>query len=363
MANETKDIIFKRYALEATLIAGTASQRMALAQDSRRLVYMDGATPRYFWDSTRLVAQDGAYGAEIIGIDGITGVTPTGGSSGSAGTVRAMLRGMAGTGNANFIQNGTSQQAASNFNISGAGVIGTTLGVVGASNLAAINASGVLTATSRSELAGLAVADNSSLDLQSFLYLGGSLTKNNSSTRQFYGQWIRPTINAGGSNSNTTFTVLDLDTVNTAVTGVTTTLLRLGYGGSTRLTISSAGHLATAGNYAATASGQFLSFGTGTPADVAAGDTEYLQMYHAGASGVVIRPTRSGSGTFRTLTLATSDTARLTINASGVALFGGEVQLSSDNTVNASVSSVVTNKIKVNVGGTDYYLLANTSNA
>ncbi len=47
----------------------------------------------------------------------------------------------------------------------------------------------------------------------------------------------------------------------------------------------------------------------------------------------------------------------------GLVDFGGELRLSSSNTVNASVLATVTNKIKLVVGGTTYYLLASTSNA
>lgn len=129
MANFDYDIIRNHYATEAALIAGIASRRWAYAIDTRRLVINDAATFRYFWDSTRLADTGGTYGDALIGCAGITGVTPSGGSSGGVASLHNMLIGIAGTGNANFIQNGTSQQASSNFNISGAGVIGTTLRV------------------------------------------------------------------------------------------------------------------------------------------------------------------------------------------------------------------------------------------
>lgn len=128
MADSTYEIVHQVYATEAAAIL-INSKNLALAQDTRRLVLMDGATPRYFWDSTRLADQTATYGTAIIGTPGITGVTPSGGSSGVAATLQAMLTGLAGTGNANFIQNGTGQQASSNFNISAAGVIGTSLAV------------------------------------------------------------------------------------------------------------------------------------------------------------------------------------------------------------------------------------------
>lgn len=57
-----------------------------------------------------------------------------------------------------------------------------------------------------------------------------------------------------------------------------------------------------------------------------------------------------------------TDNPTFNVLGTGVALFSGEVRLSSGNTVNASVLSTVTNKIKMVVGGSTYYLLASTSN-
>ncbi len=63
------------------------------------------------------------------------------------------------------------------------------------------------------------------------------------------------------------------------------------------------------------------------------------------------------------LAVTTGGTNYALRTSTGIVSFGDEVKLSSANTVNASVLATVTNKIKVNVGGTDYYLLANTSNS
>lgn len=71
----------------------------------------------------------------------------------------------------------------------------------------------------------------------------GSVTKNNSNTRQFYGLRIYPILNTGGSNSNTTFDVFSIDTINTGITGLTTNLLHLFYGGSERVLIDSFGSI------------------------------------------------------------------------------------------------------------------------
>lgn len=68
-----------------------------------------------------------------------------------------------------------------------------------------------------------------------------SVTKNNSNTRTFSGVRVKPTLNTGGSNSNTTVNVLEVDTVNTSVTGLSVNLLRLAYGNTDRLKVTSAG--------------------------------------------------------------------------------------------------------------------------
>lgn len=107
----------------------------------------------------------------------------------------------------------------------------------------------------------------------------------------------------------------------------------------------------------------FRSFGIGAPSDVAAGNSEYIEMRHAGGSDAVIIVGKSGSGSYRQLLIGVGGTTALGIDTSQVSTFSGEVKLAAANTVNASVSSVVTNKIKMVVNGTTYYLLASTSNA
>ena len=73
--------------------------------------------------------------------------------------------------------------------------------------------------------------------------LGFSVTKNDSNTRTFHGLRVRPTLNTGGSNANTIVNLLEIDTINTATTGLTTNLLRANYGGTSRLVVTSAGSI------------------------------------------------------------------------------------------------------------------------
>lgn len=77
--------------------------------------------------------------------------------------------------------------------------------------------------------------------------LGGTYTKNDTNTRQFYVQQIKPTLNTGASNANTTIDILSIDTTNTAVTGLTTNLINAQYGGTSQFKVSSAGVVTTVG--------------------------------------------------------------------------------------------------------------------
>jgi hypothetical protein len=96
----------------------------------------------------------------------------------------------------------------------------------------------------------------------------GTITKNDANTRQFYGVKYKPTLNAGASNANTTFNLLDFDTTNTALTGLTTNLLKIAYGGSQKLLLTSAGDLTLAGALDLTAGPLKLNTATGTAKQV-----------------------------------------------------------------------------------------------
>lgn len=67
------------------------------------------------------------------------------------------------------------------------------------------------------------------------------LAKNDTVVATYAGLWLKPIFNTGGSNTNTTVNVLDIDTTNTAVTGLTVNLLNAASGGTNRLTLVSTG--------------------------------------------------------------------------------------------------------------------------
>jgi hypothetical protein len=115
-----------------------------------------------------------------------------------------------------------------------------------------ISGNGAFTATARSittEADGTVVAAS----------LGGTIAKNDSNVRTFHVAQIKPTLNAGVSNGSTALTLLNLDTTNTVATGIVTTLLKAGYGGTERFKIDSGGAIFVGGS--AGTSGQVLTTG------------------------------------------------------------------------------------------------------
>lgn len=74
--------------------------------------------------------------------------------------------------------------------------------------------------------------------------------------------------------------------------------------------------------------GRIYSFGVGNPADLAAGNTEYIQMAHADSLGGIY-VSKSGTGTFRDFVLHTSDAERYRISAAGSHTLTGAASITS----------------------------------
>lgn len=267
-----------------------AAMQWGYAADTRRIVAMesDGVTKRYYWDSTRLADQTTSYGTSLIGTPGITGVTPTGGSSGAAATLQAMLGGLkdyaagvvvAGIGGTtgNILKKTGSGTAGDSILSESSSKIlfsGDTVANLYRSAASTLKTDGALVAagditgndlTALNTLIGayLNISGQASLHenlvLDFYATLGNSLiwdstsgngsavsiipslTKNNANSRTFYGQKTLLTLNSGESNSNTLVYLMAADTVNTGITGVTTYLLSLKYGGSERVRYTSEG--------------------------------------------------------------------------------------------------------------------------
>lgn len=71
--------------------------------------------------------------------------------------------------------------------------------------------------------------------------LTNTLNKNDALTKTFSSLTIKPTFNTGASNTTTTYNVLNIDTVNTATTGLTTNLIAAGFGGTVNFKVKSNG--------------------------------------------------------------------------------------------------------------------------
>ncbi|MBX4190382.1 tail fiber domain-containing protein, partial [Candidatus Parcubacteria bacterium] len=84
---------------------------------------------------------------------------------------------------------------------------------------------------------------NTDVDATGMLSIAGAVTKNDSNTRTFSGLQIKPTFNTGGSNLNLTFHVLSIDTTNTAITGIGTSLINAAYAGTTQMNVDVNGNL------------------------------------------------------------------------------------------------------------------------
>lgn len=114
--------------------------------------------------------------------------------------------------------------------------------------------------------------------------LSFSVTKNDTNTRVFSGLQIKPTLNTGASNTNTTIDVLQIDTVNTAITGLTVNLIDAMSGGASKWALNSAGTVTVAdgGNHV---------FGTTTGTKIGTATTQKLSFWN---STPIVQPNSTG---------------------------------------------------------------------
>jgi len=121
--------------------------------------------------------------------------------------------------------------------------------------------------------------------------IGTTITKNDANTRAFSVVKIAPTLNTGGSNTTTTVNVLDIDTTNTAVTGLTTNLAKMNYGGRAVLNLSSGGSLNLTGG-----DGLSPAFGYSSHANNLTANTVIPSFVGSVSAGTLTTPLRTQSG-------------------------------------------------------------------
>ncbi|MEK7562274.1 MAG: hypothetical protein AAB509_01155, partial [Patescibacteria group bacterium] len=105
---------------------------------------------------------------------------------------------------------------------------------------------GTTTPATRLDVTGLTINTDATGTVMS-ANLTGSITKNDVNAYTFSGLQIKPTLNTGVSNTGTTLNILNIDTTNTAVTGLTTNLIKASYGGTQKFLVDSSGNITAAG--------------------------------------------------------------------------------------------------------------------
>jgi hypothetical protein len=137
---------------------------------------------------------------------------PTSGSSAAAPSFRALVAADLPTGSTNYVNNGTTQQASTDFNISGSGTIGTTLAVTGNTTIG-----GAATITGATTLSALTATKGVFTDASKRLTSIGTLETDQGGTGM-------TSFNSGGAMYATSTSALTTGTLPTSAggTGLTT---------------------------------------------------------------------------------------------------------------------------------------------
>ncbi|HYF05130.1 MAG TPA: tail fiber domain-containing protein [Patescibacteria group bacterium] len=157
--------------------------------------------------------------------------------------------------------------------------------------------------------------------------VGGSVTKNDATNKAYNAVLIKPTLNTGASNNNLDFTVLNIDTVNTNTTGVSTSLIVAKYGGVQQFLVDSSGAVNASNRVAANG---FLDLNGFYSLDASGSDTIALGSgnnlawsatgLYSGSKDLGL--TRAASGILR-LSNASTGTGKLVIGNSSNVLTNG----------------------------------------
>lgn len=187
------------------------------------------------------------------------------------------------------------------------------------------------------------------------LLLNGSVTKNDANTRTFNFELIKPTLNTGISNTNTTVNVFEIDTINTAVTGLTTNLMKASYGGTELLRLGSDGYLVVNSGPSSAEGEVQIGALSGTPTYAA------LYMSLGGNAKAAANYTLTSGGTETYLNHASGGTVGFRINNSNIftmssSLITATQQITSSVASGSNAFSMTTGaRLKLGSGSGDYF--------
>ncbi len=151
-----------------------------------------------------------------------------------------------------------------------------------------------------------------------------SVTKNDTNTRVFHGLNLLATLNAGGSNANTTVNVATIDTTNTAVTGLTVNLLNVKYGGANKFIVDSGGNATFGGAISVTSCtgcGNFVATLTSSNYSVITTDTLVIVNASGGARTATMFTASGNTGKVVEVCKSSADTSTNNVTVSATSSY------------------------------------------
>lgn len=161
--------------------------------------------------------------------------------------------------------------------------------------------------------------DNTTSDGAFATGISPSVTKNNGTTRTFTCLLIAPLLSTGGSNTTTTVNVLVVDPTPSTVTGLTTNLMLLRYGGTTKFSVLQDGRAVISGDSQA----RLIIYGLGDPL---AANSESVELKHDGSTAyLAVR--KSGTGAYRNFQILQNNAVAYELTAAGAHSFSGPLTI------------------------------------
>jgi hypothetical protein len=247
---------------------------------------------------------------------------PTSGSTAAAPSFRALVAADLPTGSTNYVNNGTTQQASTDFNISGSGTIGTNLTVTGNTSVG-----GTMTVTGATTLSALTASKGVFTDASKNLTSTGTLGTDQGGTGV-------SSFNSGGAMYATSTSALTTGTLPTSA------------GGTGLTTYTSGGALYTTSTTAITSGTLPLTAGgTGATTKAAAFDalspmTTAGDIIYGGVSGTGTRLAKGTDGQFLSLTSGAPIWTSIPTATSTVAGYLASADWSTFNTKQAAYTNL-----------------------